>query len=599
MQTVKRAFDHCADDYACYRPPYPPGVFARLDSEVGPHAKRRAADIGAGTGIFSRGLSVRGWDVVAVEPSRAMLERLHAPSAQNARGRIFRLCASAEQTALADASVSLVTAAQAFHWFNPPYSLAEFARILIPGGLLALTWNNRDATRSPFVEAYENLISRYNPAYQREYREQDWPAKIRATGLFEAARYHRFDQLWRLPAEDFVGFSRSVSYIRNVLAREQQPRFENELRALLRQHFGQRECEIPLRTDLWTARRRQMTDSPAITEPIRPSRGRSWLWTALLVPFLVLPYRWLWLPCGLAATLLVFSARVQWREVLKRDHTLIIGSTVVLILRTGLDPGWWLPWIGVLAAIWLTRGRMPRSGYGLLILPLVWLASAGLLIRPPMWRLTLFEHSTPRREAVLVCAGDSLTAGVDPTCDSETYVGRLRERLGCTVINAGAVNDRTGDLLARLDKDVLKHRPNAVLLFIGGNDYLNDTPRRQFVEELERVAARIAESGAKLVIVEVPSGIVWNPYAGIYRHVARRHGAVLVPESRLRWSLSVEFVARSWLRDPFTSDGIHLSASGARQVAEWLEPAVLRALRPQLEIQGANTPAAVSPTGSR
>ena len=251
----KKAFEHCATDYARYRPSYPAAVFDVLTDEAGAGAGRWAADVGAGTGIFSRLLADRGWRVLAVEPTETMLARA-ANGAGKANISIARVCGTAEVTGVADASVALVTAAQAFHWFNPPYALAEFARILKPGGVLALTWNNRDASRSPFVAAYETLIARYNPAYHREYRRQDWAGKIAQAGAFESARYDRFDHAWRLPAERFVGFSRSVSYIRNVLSREDRPRFEADLRELIREHFGGNDCAVPLRTDLWTARRR-------------------------------------------------------------------------------------------------------------------------------------------------------------------------------------------------------------------------------------------------------------------------------------------------------------------------------------------------------
>ena len=254
---MKRAFDHCAGDYARYRPGYPEEVFGVLGTEAGPRAGRFAADVGAGTGMFSRGLAACGWQVIAVEPSPAMLEHIARPQGHPVGGPPIRLvCATAEATGLADRSVVLVAVAQAFHWFNPPYALAELARILQPGGLLALTWNSRDATRSAFVDAYESLIGRHHPAYRREYRQQDWAAKIAASGAFEPARYHCFEHVWKLPAEGLVGFSRSVSYIRNVLSREQVPRFEDELRGLIRQHFGHDDCEIPLQTELWTARRR-------------------------------------------------------------------------------------------------------------------------------------------------------------------------------------------------------------------------------------------------------------------------------------------------------------------------------------------------------
>jgi len=265
---MKLAFDHCASDYARCRPTYPDAVFEALSAETGPPAKgSAAADVGAGTGIFTRRLASFGWRVAAVEPSVAMLAHLadgdagapreSARVTEGSQGRVvWRVAGAAEALPLAGASVELVTAAQAFHWFNPPHALAEFARALKPGGVLALTWNNRDRTRSPFVGGFDDLVSRYNPSYDREYREQDWAAKIALCGAFEPVRYHHTDHDWSMPQEDYVGFSRSASYVRNVLSNEQRPRFEDDLRRLMIEHFGRGPCVVPLRNDLWTARRR-------------------------------------------------------------------------------------------------------------------------------------------------------------------------------------------------------------------------------------------------------------------------------------------------------------------------------------------------------
>ena len=181
---------------------------------------------------------------------------------------------------------------------------------------------------------------------------------------------------------------------------------------------------------------------------------------------------------------------------------------------------------------------------------------------------------TPDPSAVLVCAGDSLTSGVDSNNDSQTYVARLRQDLGCTVVNAGFPGDTVGQLLLRLDRDVLAKRPTTVLVFIGGNDSLGATPRHQFAQELDAVVSRIKATGAGVVLVEVPCGIVWNSYAGVFRKTASRHGAVLVPETWLRWWLSIELLLHDRLADPLTLDGIHLSPAGATKIAEWLKPYV-------------------------
>jgi len=275
---------------------------------------------------------------------------------------------------------------------------------------------------------------------------------------------------------------------------------------------------------------------------------------------------------------LAWPTRSRLSDVIRRDGTLIIGSVVVLVVRTGLDPMWWLPWIGAfLLVCWLRSRSWGSRGIGIAAVAMVWIASVCLLLRPS-WLDWMGSRGHIDPSAVLVCAGDSLTSGVDPHSDADRYVARLRERLGGRVINAGVAGDRTSDLLARLDADVLSRRPTSVLVFIGGNDYLGGTPRREFADQFEALVSRIAATGTKLVIVEVPSGLVWNPYAGIYRRTAQRHGAVLVPDSRLRWWYTLELLARRCLNEPLTTDGIHLSPTGATHVADWLAPHVTEAL---------------------
>lgn len=307
----------------------------------------------------------------------------------------------------------------------------------------------------------------------------------------------------------------------------------------------------------------------ASTSMTPPQRSAQWsaFWTALLIPFIFLPYRFLWLPCALGGMALV-GGRGDLRTVLRIHGTVIIGAPLVLILRTALDPEWWGPWIVLLGVLAWLRPRLLR--WRLLLLPAIAIAAILLLARPQVFA----GHAVgPLDESdVLVCAGDSLTSGVTPGSDDGTYVASLRKRFPCPVINAGVANDKTRDLLRRLDRDVITKKPTTVLLFIGGNDSLDGTPRGDFARHLDEAAGRIARAGARLVIVEVPAGIVWNSYAGLYRRTARRYGAELVPESRLRLWFTAELLARDRLPEPLTIDGIHLSEEGAVRVAEWLEP---------------------------
>jgi SAM-dependent methyltransferase len=98
-------------------------------------------DLGAGTGKFTRSLVARGLTVTAIEPDdvmRAALTRA-LPTVRAVRG-------TAEAIPLPDRSVDLVTIAQAWHWMDPARATAEIARVLRPGGTIALVWNIRNET---------------------------------------------------------------------------------------------------------------------------------------------------------------------------------------------------------------------------------------------------------------------------------------------------------------------------------------------------------------------------------------------------------------------------------------------------------------------
>ncbi|MGN0598475.1 MAG: class I SAM-dependent methyltransferase [Oscillospiraceae bacterium] len=128
-------FSGKADDYDRYRPTYPTELadwlFARTNAKT-------VADIGAGTGKFTKLLLTKAEKVIAVEPNGDMLKKLYrnVPTAQI-------INASAENTGIADGSVDLVTAATAFHWFDEDKFKAECKRILAPNGRIAIIFNEK------------------------------------------------------------------------------------------------------------------------------------------------------------------------------------------------------------------------------------------------------------------------------------------------------------------------------------------------------------------------------------------------------------------------------------------------------------------------
>lgn len=130
-----RSFGVAADVYERARPLYPDEAIDWLL----PEGAGTVLDLGAGTGKLTRALAARGLETIAVEPLAEMRTNLAwaAPEARILDG-------TAEAIPLEDDSVDLITVAQAWHWVDPERATAEAARVLRPGGTLALIWNKRD-----------------------------------------------------------------------------------------------------------------------------------------------------------------------------------------------------------------------------------------------------------------------------------------------------------------------------------------------------------------------------------------------------------------------------------------------------------------------
>jgi len=187
MDSTQR-FSNRVADYVQFRPTYPEAVFDTLVALLPVELPRSAADIGSGTGIFSRGLLARGFEVYAVEPNAEMRAQAEAGLASNPR--FCSRSARAEATQLPDRCVSLIVAAQAFHWFDRAQCRSEWQRLLLPGGIVGLVWNQR-RLGSAFMQAYEDVMQRL-PEYDqisRSQRDQAAVADLFGAGRFETLEY--------------------------------------------------------------------------------------------------------------------------------------------------------------------------------------------------------------------------------------------------------------------------------------------------------------------------------------------------------------------------------------------------------------------------
>ena len=175
-----RSFDTVAGAYDRGRPSYPT---AAAEFMVGADQKT-VLEVGAGTGKLTEQLVALGHDVHATDPSSLMLGVLtdRLPGVRTSVAR-------AEELPMLDGSVDVVVCAQAFHWFDQEAALAEFARVLRPGGHLALAWNTRDV-KVPWVRKLGAIIGDQDD----DIRVPDSLVRSTSFGFVEESS-HRFWQV--------------------------------------------------------------------------------------------------------------------------------------------------------------------------------------------------------------------------------------------------------------------------------------------------------------------------------------------------------------------------------------------------------------------
>ena len=197
-----------------------------------------ALDIGAGTGKLTRVLAARYARVIALEPGDELRAILAAqvPCAE-------ALAGVAERIPLADGGVDAVFAGQSFHWFANDVAVAEIARVLRPGGVLAMMWNVPDP--SPLPEAYRRRFD--------ELHEEMRPPPI-DENLFDGTpfgelRETQVEHEQVSSREEVLAAAASVSWI---ISRDDREQVLEELAAML----PEGEYRFPIRTEIqWRIRK--------------------------------------------------------------------------------------------------------------------------------------------------------------------------------------------------------------------------------------------------------------------------------------------------------------------------------------------------------
>lgn len=190
-----KTFGGVADVYERTRPGYPDEAVLWMTGS----SPTKVLDLGAGTGKLTERVLGLGHHAVALDPDANMLR----PLRKQIRGaRIVQACA--ERIPFASRTFDTIVVGQAFHWFDLEQALPEMARVLRPGGVLALVWNIRDES-VPWVRRLGRLIGS---------EEMESPAEmLEESGLFDGVEHETFRHWQQIFRDSLMGLVESRSYV--------------------------------------------------------------------------------------------------------------------------------------------------------------------------------------------------------------------------------------------------------------------------------------------------------------------------------------------------------------------------------------------------
>ena len=243
-------FDRAAGTYERGRAGYPAPAIAAILAETGAAPGWTLLELGAGTGKLTRELVGSGARVIALEPVAGMRALLAdtAPLAEP-------LDAVAEAIPLADASVDAVVAGQCFHWFDPEAATAEVARVLRPGGAIALVWNRRDESAA-WMREFTRIADAHAGDAPR-YKNGTWRRAFDGNPAFTPLELRTWPHRGQAGRDVVLARAASMSF---VAALDEEPRAQllAEFAELLDTHpdtRGRDDVSLPYVTELFTARR--------------------------------------------------------------------------------------------------------------------------------------------------------------------------------------------------------------------------------------------------------------------------------------------------------------------------------------------------------
>jgi acyl-CoA thioesterase I len=179
--------------------------------------------------------------------------------------------------------------------------------------------------------------------------------------------------------------------------------------------------------------------------------------------------------------------------------------------------------------------------------------------------------------ATVLCLGDSITQGVG-AAPAAAYPAVLALLTGLNVINGGVSGDVSAQALERLPALLAEHRPQLVIVSIGGNDFLRRIPAEETQAHIRRIVALVREAQAQVLLVAVPQPSLGAAVGAAVGVGLSDHPMYAQLAAELKAPLHEDGWAEVLGDDTLKSDQIHANAEGYRRFAQGLA-ATLRSVQ--------------------
>jgi len=175
-------------------------------------------------------------------------------------------------------------------------------------------------------------------------------------------------------------------------------------------------------------------------------------------------------------------------------------------------------------------------------------------------------------DATVLVVGDSLVAGTGAS-RAQSWPAVLAGITGWSVINAGVPGHTSTDARGRLDDLLAEHQPDAVIIAIGGNDFLRRVDQDTTHANIAAMLATSKAAASHVALVAIPEPSMGGQMLGrlsdhtLYERLAAEHAVTLV----------AGVLSPTLSREIYRADRIHANADGYAYMADQIAGALTEA----------------------